>query len=388
MERFYFHIAEGEEIKNGGVTDVYFLRDVKILEELGIRKRVKGEIRAASLPDEWSWAVFAGLEEAAHLLEGLNIDVVAMEEGTLFGPEIPVMTVEGVYSEWAAYETSLLGLLCQASGIATRAARCKKAAGDRGVYSFGARRMHPAITPMIERSAYIGGCDGVSATIGAELIEKPAVGTMPHALILTIGDEREAFQAFDRIVEPEVKRVALVDTFNDEKFGALIAAEALGDRLEAVRLDTPRSRRGNFLKIAQEVRWELDLRGYRNVKIFVSGGIDEWVIDDLNVVADAYGVGGYISNAPMVDFSLDIVEVEGKPVAKRGKMSGAKQVWRCAECGGTIVLPAEEEPPDCCGREREGLLKAVLSSGEIVGELKKPQAIREKVLKQLAMVER
>lgn len=388
MERFFFHIAEGDEIKKGGVTDVYFLRDVKILKELGINKRVKGEIRAASLPDEWDWAVFAGLEEATHLLEGLDVDVVAMEEGTLFGPEVPVLTIEGVYSEWATYETSLLGFLCQASGIATRAARCKKAAGERGVFSFGARRMHPAITPMIERSAYVGGCDGVSATIGAELIEKPAIGTMPHALILTIGDERQAFLAFDRIVEPEVKRVALVDTFNDEKFGALIAAEALGEKLEAVRLDTPRSRRGNFLKIAQEVRWELDLRGFRNVKIFASGGIDEWTIDELNAVVDAYGVGGYISNAPMVDYSLDIVEVEGKPIAKRGKMSGAKQVWRCRDCGKTIVLPSKERPPDCCGLKPEGLLKDLLRSGKIVGELKKPQAIREKVLKQLEQVER
>ncbi len=95
----------------------------------------------------------------------------------------------------------------------------------------------------------------------------------PHALVLVVGDQVKAWRYFDEVIEPEVPRTALVDTLCDEKFEALMAVEALGERLNAIRLDTPSSRRGNFRRIVEEVRWELDLRGgYEHVKIFLSGG--------------------------------------------------------------------------------------------------------------------
>ncbi|CUS91929.1 Quinolinate phosphoribosyl transferase, C-terminal domain, partial [Candidatus Kryptonium thompsonii] len=134
-------------------------------------------------------------------------------------------------------------------------------------------------------------------------------------------------KAFDEIIDPKVPRIALIDTFTDEKFEAIRIAEALKDKLYGVRLDTPSSRRGNFLAILKEVRWELDIRGFKNVKIFVSGGVDEEIIKQLNEVVDAYGVGTTISSAPVLDFAMDIVEIEGKPMAKRGKLSGEKQVY-------------------------------------------------------------
>src|SRR3712207_8610010 len=88
-------------------------------------------------------------------------EVRAVPEGTICRPHEPVLTLTGPYGAFAEHETALLGLLCQASGIATGAARCRIAAEDRPVISFGARRMHPAIVPMIERSAFLGGCDRV-----------------------------------------------------------------------------------------------------------------------------------------------------------------------------------------------------------------------------------
>ena len=93
----------------------------------------------------------------------------------------------------------------------------------------------------------------------------------------------------------------------------------------------------NFKSILKEVRWELDLRGFSHVKLLVSGGLDEHKISELNQIADAYGVGTCISNARVLDFSMDIVEIEGKPLAKRGKLSGAKQVWQCKDTLETIV---------------------------------------------------
>src|SRR6058998_2532908 len=139
-----FHTASEADIKRGEVSDVYFARTVQILIHRGDKKRVKAEVYLKSLPEDWRWGILAGLEEAAALLEGVAVDVLAMDEGTVFEPYQPVLRIGGTYVEWAQYETALLGLLCQASGIATKAARCKKAAGDRQVISFGARRMHPA----------------------------------------------------------------------------------------------------------------------------------------------------------------------------------------------------------------------------------------------------
>ena len=120
---------------------------------------MKAEFIAKSLPEKWPWALLAGLEEELYLLKHLPVKV-AMKEGTVFYPCEPVIEIEGLYQDFCVYETALLGLICQASGIATKAARFKRLAGERPVISFGARRMHPALAPMIERNAFIGGCDG------------------------------------------------------------------------------------------------------------------------------------------------------------------------------------------------------------------------------------
>ncbi len=383
-----FHVATSEEIKSGRVSDIYFSRTVEVLKAKGIDKQVKAEIRASSLPLDWNWSVLAGMEEAAQFLEGMKVNVLTMEEGTVFHAEEPILLIEGNYLQFATAETSLLGYLCQASGIATKAARCKKAAGDKRVISFGARRMHPALAPMIERSAFIGGCDGVAVIKSAELIGEEPMGTMPHSLVLLVGDSVEAFRLFHEIVSPKVKRVALVDTLIDEKFESIGAAEAMGKELFAVRLDTPGSRKGDMKEILEEVRWELDLRGFKDTKLFVSGGVDEYEIAELNSVADAYGVGTSISNAPVINFSLDIVEVEGKPLAKRGKKSGGKQALRCQECFKTLVLPQMEKKNKCqCQGKLLPLLKPLIEDGKIVRELPRPQVIREYVLNQLERVE-
>jgi nicotinate phosphoribosyltransferase len=237
---------------------------------------------------------------------------------------------------------------------------------------------------MIERNAFIGGCDGVAVGKSAELIGESPSGTIPHALVLMMGGVVSALTAFDEIIDPAVRRVALVDTFSDEKTEALTVAEALGDRLFAVRLDTHSSRRGDMGMILREVRWELDLRGYRDVQLFVSGGVDEDSILELNEYSDAYGVGTSISNAPVINFSMDIVEIEGNPVAKRGKMSGRKKLLLCRNCRLTTVIPYRSEAGRCaCGGEMEDLLEPVIEKGRLVTELPAPQKIREYVLSQL-----
>lgn len=380
-----FHIAQEEEIRAGRVTDVYFERSRQILDAKEIDTHVILEARAKRLP-QGDWGVFCGIEEAIELLRGMRFDLWALPEGTLFQAGEPVVLVGCNYREFSVYETALLGFLCQASGIATKAARCVIAAEGRPVNSFGARRMHPAIAPMIERAAFLGGCTGVASVVAADLLGEEAVGTIPHALILVMGDSVSATLAFDEIIDKKVKRVALVDTFGDEKFEALENAELLDSNIYAVRLDTPSSRRGDMLEIAREVRWELDIHGYGNVKIFISGGLDEDLIPPLNEVADAYGVGTSISNARVIDFGLDIVEVEGDPIAKRGKESGAKQLYVCRSCRArTITLFGKQlkNCPTCKKGKVEPQLVPFLKRGRVVRELPRPQEIREYVLGQL-----
>jgi nicotinate phosphoribosyltransferase len=154
--------------------------------------------------------------------------------------------------------------------------------------------------------------------------------------------------------------------------------------LSAVRLDTPGSRRGDFRRILQEVRWELDLRGFRHVRLIASGGLGEEEVRALRDVADGFGVGTSLSNAPTIDYALDIVEVEGVPFAKRGKRSGRKQVDACEACGARTVRPAADPPGRCpCGGARGALLRSALRAGRPGEPPSPPRAIRDRVLRQV-----
>lgn len=388
-----FHYATDEQIKKGETTDIYFVRTKQVLEAKNLHRiHVVAEVTPGKLPYAWPWGILCGIEEEAHLFEGIPVDVYAMPEGSVFyhndhyGVREPIMFIEGSYGEFCLFETPLLGLLCQASGVATRAARIRKAAQKKTLISFGIRRMHPAMSPMLDRAAYIGGCNGVSSLSGAKIADVKPTGTMPHALIIAFGDQVKAWKAFDEIMPPEVPRVALIDTYYDEKAEALMAAEALGKKLEAVRLDTPGSRKGNFAELIREVRWELDVRGHKHVKIFVSGGLNEESVMKLGEAgAEAFGVGTAISNAPTIDFAMDIIEAEGKPVAKRGKLGLKKQVWRCPKCLADTVLPFDLPHPRCpkCKGRTQSMLEPLIRDGKIVKKLPNPSKIRKYVLEQL-----
>ena len=382
-DRRGFNIATEEEIRSGRVTDVYFQRALAALRTRQVDKVVVGEVRVRHLPESWPWGVLVGVQEVARLLQGLPIKAWAPPEGSLFRPGEPVLTIERQTKAFGLLETAFLGMLCQASGIATKSARCRIAAGERTLLSFGARRMHPALAPMIERACYVGGCNGVSTLLAADLIGIPPTGTMPHALVLILGDTLEAAWAFDESVDPDVKRIVLIDTFADEKFETLRVAEAMGDKLFGVRFDTPGSRPGDLAEIMAETRWELDLRGYRQVKLFASGGLDEHRIPELNPVCDGYGVGTSLSNAPTVNFSFDIVEIEGEPIAKRGKRSGGKFIALCPECGQRQLLSWRESPGRCaCGAERRWLNEPLVQGGKLIAKMRDATEIRAWVLDQ------
>ncbi len=369
-----FNSATDAEIMAAEVADSYFHRTMETLRYKGLEDTpVHAEV-AYKTSDPDAWFVVAGMDEVATLLEGIEgVEVRAVPEGEVCRPHEPILTLSGPYGAFAEHETAILGFLCQASGIATGAARCRLAAGEKPVVSFGARRMHPAVAPMIERAAYLGGCDLVAVDLATKRLSIPATGTLPHALVIVIGSTAEAAKAFDEAMPPDVPRTILIDTFDDEKFGALLAADAIPDSIESVRMDTPGNRRGDFRDLMREVRWELDRHGYEHVKIFASGGIDVEYILHLNPVCDAYGVGGAIADAPMVDYSLDIVEVNGEDRSKRGKRGGRKRLLELPD-GSRKVLPANAPVPE----GSRDILEPLDATPKSVSEL------RDRVLEQLS----
>ena len=371
-----FNTASEEEIRNAEVADVYFHRTMEVLRARGLENTPVHVEVAYKTSDEDAWFVVAGLDEVAALLQGVEVEARAVPEGTICRPNEPILTLSGPYGAFAEHETAILGFLCQASGVATGAARCKMAAGERRVISFGARRMHPAVTPMIERAAYLGGCDGVAVELAAKRLGIAATGTIPHALVLILGSTAETARAFDEVVSGDIPRTVLIDTFDDEKFGALIAARAIPDSIYAVRFDTPGNRRGDFRDLIQETKWELDRNGFGDVKIFASGGIDVEYILHLNSVCDAYGVGGEIASAPMIDYSLDIVEVNEEDRSKRGKRGGKKRLL-VLEDGTRKVLPANFEIPAGANDLLQPLDELYTSPPDI-------STLRDRVLSQLA----
>src|SRR3972149_3713456 len=168
-----FHISDPKDIKNGRVTDVYFSHTLEVLKARGIDRRVRAEFFAKKLPSPYGWGVLAGVEEAARLMEGKRGNIRCMDEGEGFLPWEPGTEIEGGYQ---------------------------------------------------------GACAGGAGVVSAELLEVDPMGTMPHALIHVLGDTVEAIRAFDEVVDKKVRRVALVDTFNDEKFETIRVAEAVGGR--------------------------------------------------------------------------------------------------------------------------------------------------------------
>ncbi|MGB9856878.1 MAG: nicotinate phosphoribosyltransferase [Dictyoglomaceae bacterium] len=369
-----FLIAKPEEIKNGLATDAYFLRTEEVLDGLRKNPYVVMELFTKAFPDKnYLFGVFLGAYEVAKLLEGLPVDVYAMDEGEIFFPYEPVIQIIGRYRDFARYETSILGFVSFLSGIGTKSARVRIAARDKKIYSFGTRRQHPFLAPAVEYATYVCGFDGVSNVLGAKYLGKTPVGTMPHALILVIGDDKSSFLAFDKYVDEKVPRIALVDTFGSPTVEALEALEALGPRLRGIRLDSK-----DYAYLIKDIRWEFSRRGFPDIKIFLSGGLDEYEVEKYRDLADAFGVGTRIANASSIDFALKIVEVDGEPKAKSGNMPGRKQVQRDENYNDVIRLFESEILPGY-----RPLLKLLIKEGKIIREFEDVDKIRERILKNL-----
>ncbi|MFB6210744.1 MAG: nicotinate phosphoribosyltransferase [Halobacteriales archaeon] len=362
MDDSGFDIIPTEAIAAGEATAEYFLATESVLEATDRNPSVVVEVSVD--PDEWQ--LVAGVKDVAALFEGVPVDIDAIPEGTAI-KDTPVMRIEGPYRAFGRYEQSLLGFLAPATAIATRTMHLRVAAGDAMVLNWGTRRRHPATGAMIERAGWIGGADGAGNVAAGEVLGNEPGGTMPHSLLLCFDDIEDAWRAYDDRMPADRPRILLCDTYGDEVSEVRRAVETLGEALDGVRLDTPQSRRGNMRAIVEEVRWELDRLGREDVTILVSGDIDITAIHRLDDVADAFGIGGAIANPDPIDFSMNIVEVDGEPRAKRGVKAGAKSVFRDG-IDDAVVLRGETAPG-------EPLLEPLVRNGEIVRDLELETAI-------------
>ena len=310
-------------VLSGGTTDIYFRRAQQVLEAEGLNPICTVEF-FTSKP-----GLLSGIDEALQLIEEVvppeDREVEAIEEGSEIERKEVVMRVRAPYRPFGLYETPLLGILSHCTGWATAARECVEAAGGIPVVSFGARHVHPLVSGRMEYSAVLAGCQGCASIDGAALAGVAPTGTMPHALILVMGDTLEAAEAFDRSQGPEVPRIVLVDTFKDEAEESLRVARAMRERLAGVRVDTPWERGRVTAELVKEIRARLDLEGFQSVRLIVSGGLDPARIRyfrENDAPVDSFGVGGYISNAGPINFTADIHEVDGKAIAKRGRIPG------------------------------------------------------------------
>ena len=316
-----FEIADS--VLDGKTADIYFPRTVEILRKEGIDPVATMEVfpRRAG--------ILCGIEEVKTLLEKVlpqgNCELWALDEGELFDRKEVVLRIKAPYQSYGTYETACLGILAHCSGWASAARECVNAAQGIPVISFGARHVHPSVVGVMEYSAIVGGCAGCASSVGAELAGIKPTGTIPHALIIIMGSTAKATIAFDKHMSPDVPRVALVDTFEDEVRESVTVARAMKGKLQGVRLDTPSERGRVTADLVKEVRAWLDLEGFKEVKIVASGGLNperiRYFISE-GAPVDIFAVGSYISDARPIDFTADLHDVEGRPIAKRGRMPG------------------------------------------------------------------
>lgn len=324
-----------DDIKSGFYTDIYFSRTKEILTKEHSDPHVIMQIF------QRNYATLCGIDEAIAIIKtcadnSSNIKIKALYDGDDISPWETVMLIEGNLSDFVHLETVYLGSLARQTKVATNVKKSLLAACGKPVIFFPSRFDHYSVQKSDGYAAHIAGIDSVSTPANAYYWQGNIVGTIPHALIAAYeGNTLAATSAFAKNIDPSVKVVALVDFHNDCVNTALEIAHNLKDKLFAVRLDTSDkvvdksllSDMGEFTltgvnpHLVQKVRSALDKAGFAHVKIMVSGGFNSDKIsyfESQKVPVDVYAIGSSIFQNN-IDFTADIVMVNGKNIAKFGR---------------------------------------------------------------------
>jgi nicotinate phosphoribosyltransferase len=264
-------------------------------------------------------------------------DVDGYPEGELYFPGSPILTVRGTFADAVVLETLALSILNHDSAVASAAARMVTAAAGRPLIEMGSRRTHEAAAVAAARAAYLAGFAATSNLEAERRHGIPTAGTAAHSWVLLHDDELTAFTSQVKALGPET--TLLVDTY-DIRRGVELAVQAAGPGLGAIRIDS-----GDLGVLARQARDQLDALGARDTRIVLSGDLDEYAIAALRAEpVDSYGVGTSVvtgSGAPTAGMVYKLVEVDGRPVAKRSaskeSRGGAKSAVRRYKPTGTAL---------------------------------------------------
>ncbi len=315
-------------------------------------------------------------------------DVEGYPEGELYFPGSPVLTVTASFAEAVVLETLVLSILNHDCAVAPAAARMVTAAGERPVAEMGGRRTHERAAVHASRAAYLAGFAATSNLAAGARYGVPTMGTAAHAFTLLHDSEADAFRA--QVEALGTGTTLLVDTY-DITAGIATAIDVAGPGLGAVRIDS-----GDVGELARQAREQLDSLGAHNTKIVVSGDLDEYAIATLRAApVDSYGVGTSVvtgSGAPTAGMVYKLVEVQGRPVAKRSEhkesRGGLKSALRRHKATGTaieeVVFPFRRHPET--GRHDRLLPIPLLRDGQRVDGLPSLEQGRERLRAALVSV--
>jgi len=354
------------------LTDLYELTMLAgYLEEGVAEKRAVFDLYFRTNPFEGGYAVFAGLEAALDILEGLRFSedeldyviksglfrprfidflrafrfrgrVLAPPEGTVVFANEPILTVEGTLAEAQFVETALLNCINFQTLVATKAARICHAAAGGEVFEFGLRRAQGRDGGLTaSRAACVGGCGGTSNVLAGKLFGLPVRGTQAHSWVQAFPGELASFRAYaDAYPDHTILLVDTYDTLGSGIPNAITVAGELresGHELRGIRIDS-----GDLAYLSREARRMLDEAGFPDAKIVVSNDMDEYVIESVRAEggrADVYGVGTRLvtcagAGGGALGGVYKLVELEGEPKLKvsgdvsKSTLPGKKQVYR------------------------------------------------------------
>jgi len=384
------------------LTDLYQLTMLSAYFELGMEQTAVFEYFVRRLPDTRNFLIAAGLEQVLDYLEALHFtndelewlancgrfkpafierlgtfrftgEVYAMPEGTVFFGDEPVLRVIAPLPEAQLIESRLINLMNLQISVASKAARCRIAAGDKELIDFGMRRAHGYEAALLgARASFIGGVNASACVEASRQFGIPLSGTMSHSFVQAHDHEREAFTNFAGCHSEQL--TLLIDTYDTSHAAHTVAtlAHELATRkikIAAVRIDS-----GELGEEAQRVRSILDAAGCNDIKIFVSSSLDESAIAALvraRAPIDGFGVGTKLAvsaDAPALDCAYKLHEYADKPRRKRSSSKatwpGRRQVHRTYDDHGYIAMDTVGCVDEVC--EGKALLQPAMLKGRRV----------------------
>lgn len=401
------------------LTDLYQLTMLDAYYRLGMEQTAIFEFFVRRLPERRSFLIAAGLEQVLDYLENLKFTteelawlastrrisdgtlerlrsfrfsgrVFAVPEGTVFFAHEPIIRVEAPLPEAQLVESRILNLLHYQTMVASKAARCRLAAPKAELIEFGMRRAHGAEAAVLgSRASYIGGLDATATVEAAYRYGIPAVGTMAHSFVQAHELETQAFQNFARMHPDNV--VLLIDTYDVTRAAQRVVDLAHRLRGDGIRIKGVRIDSGDLAQAATNVRSILDRGDCKDVRILVSGALDEYAIEALQAAKapiDVFCLGTHLTiseDAPALDCAYKLQQYAGRPVRKlspwKETWAGPRQVYRQYDASGYIamdVLAGEDEVI-----EGKALLREVMTDGHRLCSCPQLNTIREYCAEQL-----